>query len=65
MGNYKLMKKKAKVIKARVNPQGLMGSAFRVHKPKKGKGSYSRKPKHGGESVNSNRARISSGALQP
>ena len=33
-----MKKKKAKVIKARVNPQGLMGSAFRVHKPKKGKG---------------------------
>ena len=40
-----MKKKKAKVIKARVNPQGLMGLAPRAHKPKKGKGSYVRKPK--------------------
>ena len=39
--------KKTKAIKARVNPEGLMGSESRVHKPKKGKGSYARKPKHG------------------
>jgi len=42
------MKAKAttKVIKARVNPQGYMGSASQEHRPKKGKGSYRRKPKH-------------------
>lgn len=32
--------------KARVNPEGYMGSASREHKVKKGKGSYSRKRKH-------------------
>jgi|TARA_B100002019_G_scaffold272446_1_gene267671 hypothetical protein len=32
--------------KARVNPQGYMGSATRIERPKKGKGSYNRKPKH-------------------
>jgi stalled ribosome alternative rescue factor ArfA len=30
-------------IKARVNKDGLMGSKTRVHRTKKGKGSYSRK----------------------
>jgi stalled ribosome alternative rescue factor ArfA len=33
-------------IKARVNPNGFMGSASREHKVKKGKGSYTRKQKH-------------------
>jgi stalled ribosome alternative rescue factor ArfA len=37
---------KSKRTKARVNPQGFMGSAAREHRPKKGKGSYRRKPKH-------------------
>ena len=32
--------------KARVKPEGYMGSASREHKVKKGKGSYNRKPKH-------------------
>jgi hypothetical protein len=33
-------------IKARVNPQGMMGSAPREHKVKKGKGSFKRREKH-------------------
>ena len=33
-------------IKARVNPEGFMGSASREHKTKKGKGSFTRKRKH-------------------
>ena len=33
-------------VKARVNPQGYMGSSTRIERPKKGKGSYNRKPKH-------------------
>jgi len=33
-------------MKARKNKEGYMGSASRVHRVKKGKGSYSRKPKH-------------------
>jgi hypothetical protein len=32
--------------KARVNPQGYMGSASREHKVKKGKGSFRRQKKH-------------------
>jgi len=36
----------AKVIKARVNKDGLMGSKSRIHRVKKGKGSYQRRPKH-------------------
>ena len=32
--------------KARVNKQGLMGSASREHKVKKGKGSFKRRDKH-------------------
>jgi len=32
--------------KARVNPEGFMGSASREHRTKKGKGSYRRNPKH-------------------
>ena len=33
-------------IKARVNPNGFMGSASREHKVKKGKGSFKRREKH-------------------
>jgi hypothetical protein len=35
-----------KRIKARVNKDGLMGSASRVHRVKKGKGSFRRRSKH-------------------
>ena len=35
-----------KRVKARVNKDGLMGSKSRVHRVKKGKGSFRRKPKH-------------------
>tara|TARA_Y100000590_G_scaffold147747_1_gene169687 strand:+ start:7850 stop:7987 length:138 start_codon:yes stop_codon:yes gene_type:complete len=38
--------KKKKQIKARVNAQGLMNSASREHKVKKGKGSFRRRKKH-------------------
>ena len=38
--------KKSKPVKARVNPQGLMHSAVRIEKPKKGKGSFRRRPKY-------------------
>ena len=38
--------KKAKKVKARVNKDGLMGSKSRVHRTRKGKGSFRRKPKH-------------------
>jgi len=38
--------KTIKKAKARVNKEGLMGSKSRVHRVKKGKGSYRRKPKH-------------------
>ena len=31
---------------ARTNKDGLMGSKSRVHRVKKGKGSYRRRPKH-------------------
>ena len=34
------------VIRARVNSEGLMGSASREHRVKKGKGSYRRQNKH-------------------
>jgi stalled ribosome alternative rescue factor ArfA len=34
------------VIRARVNKDGLMGSASREHKVKKGKGSFRRRAKH-------------------
>ena len=37
---------KTKEIKARVNKYGLMGSASREHKVKKGKGSLRRRKKH-------------------
>ena len=33
-------------VKARVNKKGLMGSASREHKVKKGKGSFARNLKH-------------------
>jgi stalled ribosome alternative rescue factor ArfA len=35
-----------KRIKARVNKDGLMSSASRVHRVKKGKGSFRRQSKH-------------------
>jgi stalled ribosome alternative rescue factor ArfA len=38
--------KKEKKIKARVNKDGLMGSASREHRVKKGKGSFRRQKKH-------------------
>jgi stalled ribosome alternative rescue factor ArfA len=38
--------KTIKKVKARVSKEGLMGSKSRVHRAKKGKGSYRRKPKH-------------------
>jgi len=37
---------KVKEIKARVNRDGLMGSASREHRVKKGKGSFRRHAKH-------------------
>mgnify|MGYP003112103603 FL=1 len=43
------MKKNGKQPKARVNPEGFMGSASREHKVKKGKGSYKRNSKHKGQ----------------
>jgi len=43
---YTMRMKTIKKVKARVNPQGMMGSAVRIEKPKKGKGSYRRNPKH-------------------
>ena len=48
LSGSKMIKEQTKAIRARVNPEGLMGSACRVHKPTKGKGSFARKPKHGG-----------------
>jgi len=42
----RVAKAAAKVIKARVSPEGFMGSASRTHKPKKGKGSFRRRLKH-------------------
>jgi len=38
-----LINMKARKIKARVTKTGFMGSASRVHKPRKGKGSFRRK----------------------
>jgi len=35
-----------KRVKARVNKDGLMGSKSRVHRVKKGKGSFRRRKKH-------------------
>jgi stalled ribosome alternative rescue factor ArfA len=37
---------KVKKIKARVNKDGLMGSKSRVHRVRKGKGSFRRYDKH-------------------
>ena len=37
---------KGKKIKARVNKDGLMGSASREHRVRKGKGSFRRRAKH-------------------
>ena len=37
---------RTKEIKARVNKEGLMGSASREHRVRKGKGSYRRRKKH-------------------
>jgi stalled ribosome alternative rescue factor ArfA len=37
---------KTKETKARVNPQGLMGSSSREHRVRKGKGSFQRRKKH-------------------
>ena len=45
----KSKKSKKKEIKVRVNPEGMMGSASRPHKSKKGKGSFSRREKHQGK----------------
>ena len=42
----KVAKAVAKVIKARVNKQGLMGSKSRPHRVVRGKGSYRRRNKH-------------------
>ena len=39
-------KRKTKKIRARVNKEGFMGSAPRVHRTKKGKGSFRRRKKH-------------------
>jgi hypothetical protein len=36
-------------MKARKSKEGFMGSASRIHQPKKGKGSYRRNPKHKNE----------------
>jgi stalled ribosome alternative rescue factor ArfA len=38
--------KTIKKVKARVSKEGMMGSKSRVHRVKKGKGSYQRKSKH-------------------
>jgi hypothetical protein len=47
LGCYKQrMKVKNKPTKARVTPEGLMGSASREHRVKKGKGSFRRNSKH-------------------
>lgn len=43
---YTMRMKTIKKAKARVNPQGMMGSAVRIEKPKKGKGSFRRRAKH-------------------
>ncbi len=40
------MKIKNKQPKARVSPEGFMGSASREHRVKKGKGSFRRREKH-------------------
>ena len=38
--------RRKKKIRARVNKDGLMNSAPRVHRVKRGKGSYRRRSKH-------------------
>ena len=43
---YTRRMKNKKPIKARVNKDGLMGSASREHRVKKGKGSFQRRNKH-------------------
>jgi hypothetical protein len=43
---YIITMKAQKTIKARVNKDGLMGSASREHSVKKGKGSFRRQKKH-------------------
>ena len=43
---YNVSMKTMKKVKARVNKDGLMGSKSRVHRTKKGKGSFRRNPKH-------------------
>jgi stalled ribosome alternative rescue factor ArfA len=40
--DQKVAKLAAKAIKSRINKDGLMGSASRVHRVKKGKGSFRR-----------------------
>lgn len=42
----RFLEKKCGQPKARKSPEGFMGSASREHKVKKGKGSFTRKPKH-------------------
>tara|TARA_B100001971_G_C17641215_1_gene263451 strand:- start:308 stop:475 length:168 start_codon:yes stop_codon:yes gene_type:complete len=42
----RVAKAAAKVIKARVSKEGLMGSKSRPHRVKRGKGSYRRRDKH-------------------
>ena len=39
-------RKRSSKIRARVNKDGLMGSASREHRVKKGKGSFRRRKKH-------------------
>ena len=43
---YNVTMKTMKKVKARVNKDGFMGSKPRVHRVKKGKGSFCRNPKH-------------------
>jgi stalled ribosome alternative rescue factor ArfA len=43
---YIITMKAQKTIKARVNKDGMMGSASREHSVKKGKGSFRRQKKH-------------------
>ena len=43
---YNVTMKTMKKVKARVNKDGLMGSKSRVHRTRKGKGSFRRHGKH-------------------
>ena len=43
---YTMCMKTIKKVKARVSKEGLMGSKSRVHRVKRGKGSYRRNKKH-------------------